>query len=488
MSSSWAPLAHTMGLLSGLFSLEDTPATTEPDFREGEPIKCVEELRRIIERAESEGVESEALDDIKSRLEELEQEAQKELTITICHAVSGEAVAVVRARPTDKVVAVLREGVLRETGDALVALRFVVDLQVLNENETFEEVGIKDGDRVLVVRSPLRCLTAAFDGTCRVCSLSDGFSRDEAIVAVESGPVLSASLSPCGGHVLAVCSGGDGCVRDSYTGDLEFHLSGWAASAEWSPDGRRIVGASDTGAARIWCASTGRCLQVLSGHSDDVKSASFSPDGSMIVTASADGTAALWEAESGRLVVRLSGHSDIVRSAAFSPDGAWVLTSSMDATARVWSSSSGVCARVLTGHSKALSGAQFSPDGLRALTASFDGTVRVWDTQKGECLQMLPAENNVVNAASFSPDGSSVLVASASESLRLFCADTGECRFTLSGHEDWVRVAAFSPDGMLVASGSYDGTARIWSALDGQCIQMLEGHEGAVVTAAISAC
>lgn len=481
MSSAWAPIQSTMGLLSSLFSHEEPV----PDFHEPEPGTSVQELRQIIERAESEGVSSEALDDIKSRLEELEQEVLKELTITICHAVSGEALAVVRARPTDT-IAVLREGVIRETGDALAVLRFVVDLQVLDEHATFQELGIVDGDQVLVVRSPLRCLTAAFDGTCRVCSLGDDLSQEEAIVAVESGPVLSASLSPCSSYLLAVCSAGDGCVRNAYTGELEFHLSGWVASGEWSPDGSFIAGASDACTAKVWCTSTGRCLQVLSGHADEVKSASCSPDGQLIVTASCDGTAGLWEVGSGRLIRRLTGHSDVVRSAVFSPDGLWVLTSSMDTTARVWCAETGICHQVLTGHKKALSSATYSRDGMRALTASFDGTVRVWDTTVGECLSTLLAENNVVNAASFSPDGSSVLIASASESLRLFCTDTGACRFTMSGHEDWVRVATFSPDGMLVASGSYDGTARIWSTLDGQCVQMLEGHEGAVVAASIA--
>jgi WD40 repeat protein len=58
----------------------------------------------------------------------------------------------------------------------------------------------------------------------------------------------------------------------------------------------------------------------LSGHTDVVRSAAFSPDGRRIVTASDDQTARLWDAGTGKEIALLSGHTYIVRSAAFSLD------------------------------------------------------------------------------------------------------------------------------------------------------------------------
>jgi WD40 repeat protein len=50
--------------------------------------------------------------------------------------------------------------------------------------------------------------------------------------------------------------------------------------------------------------------------------AEFSPDGTRIITASQDETARLWDAASGRPIGEpLKGHTDIASSAAFSPDG-----------------------------------------------------------------------------------------------------------------------------------------------------------------------
>jgi WD40 repeat protein len=46
--------------------------------------------------------------------------------------------------------------------------------------------------------------------------------------------------------------------------------------------------------ARVWDATTGKSLATLSGHSKPVVAVAFSPDGSRIVTASDDHSARLW--------------------------------------------------------------------------------------------------------------------------------------------------------------------------------------------------
>jgi hypothetical protein len=104
----------------------------------------------------------------------------------------------------------------------------------------------------------------------------------------------------------------------------------------YSPDGTRIITASEDKSARIWEARTGAELAVLSGHGDRVLSAAYSPDGMRIVTASADKTARIWDARTGAQLAVLSGHDDVLEFAAYSRDGTRIVTASDDKTARVW--------------------------------------------------------------------------------------------------------------------------------------------------------
>ncbi|MBU0988431.1 MAG: hypothetical protein KKH68_14370, partial [Proteobacteria bacterium] len=107
-------------------------------------------------------------------------------------------------------------------------------------------------------------------------------------------------------------------------------------SANFSPDGKRIVTASDDHTARVWDAVTGKPLTDPMLHIESVTSASFSPDGKRIVTASWDRTARVWDAETGKPLTEPMLHKKAVYSASFSPDGKRIVTASLDNTARVW--------------------------------------------------------------------------------------------------------------------------------------------------------
>jgi len=128
----------------------------------------------------------------------------------------------------------------------------------------------------------------------------------------------------------------------------------------------------------------GQEIIVLRGHEDCVASAAFSPDGARIVTASDDRTARIWDTVTAHEIALLRGHKDRMTRAAFSADGARIVTASDDHTARIWDTVTAHEIALLRGHKDWVTSAVFSPDGARILTASDDRTARIWSTKIGD--------------------------------------------------------------------------------------------------------
>jgi WD40 repeat protein len=199
---------------------------------------------------------------------------------------------------------------------------------------------------------------------------------------------------------------------------------------EWSPDGKRIVTASEDKTARVWNADGSGAPLDLKGHDGAVARAVWSPEGSRIVTASADKTARVWNAGGTGDPVILDGHQDSVLSAAWSPDGKRIVTASADKTARVWGADGSGIRLVLEGHGSAVLSAAFSADGSRIVTTSDDGTERIWDAAGADKDHPLVLRRNerrpsaaVMVTAAFSPAGGRVVSASSDGTAWLWRTD-----------------------------------------------------------------
>jgi eukaryotic-like serine/threonine-protein kinase len=294
--------------------------------------------------------------------------------------------------------------------------------------------------------------------------------------------VRSAGFSPDGMRIVTASDDKTAQIWDAKTGlplTQPLRHEGAVVSAEFSPDGRRVVTASRDHTARVWDAKSGQAITPPLLHDASLESAEFSPDSQYVVTAADDNAARVWDALTGQPLTEPLKHGDHVLYAQFSPDGRKVVTASRDYTARVWDAHTG---RPVTGplkHRLWVQFAQFSPDSRRVVTASLDYTARVWDAQTGEPLTGPLQHQDHVWTARFSPDGKKIVTASADRSARVWDAQTGRPLIEPMKHEKRLRSARFSPDGQLVVTASEDSTARVWDAHTGQLLSEL--RQGGIV-------
>jgi WD40 repeat protein len=257
-------------------------------------------------------------------------------------------------------------------------------------------------------------------------------------------------------------------------------------STAFSPDGTRIVTASDDKTARVWDAATGAEIFTLTGHEDAVISAVFSSDGTRILTRSTDWSARVWNATTGAEIVSLRLDKTSIVAAAFSPDDSLVVTTGYwDKVVRIWDVTTGTEIITLTGTDHVWSAA-FSPDSTRLLTVSRNRTAQIWDVAVAKSLR-LTGDSGAVLSAVFSPNGTRIVTAAThGDVARVWDVESRAELVVLKGHADGVRTAAFSPDGVRIVTASWDRTAKIWDTATGAEIITLRGHEDGIESAAFS--
>jgi WD40 repeat protein len=134
-----------------------------------------------------------------------------------------------------------------------------------------------------------------------------------------SGPVLGRPVTRLSGGAAAFVFSHDGSVAymGAQSGDHwdlfdvgrsqirathpQTVPTNWVA---WSPDGKEIAVALNSGQVRLINPATGANLATLVGHHGPALVTAFSPDGQEVAVGDADGTALVWDLTSHRLLGR----------------------------------------------------------------------------------------------------------------------------------------------------------------------------------------
>ncbi len=361
------------------------------------------------------------------------------------------------------------------------ANRLRADLLAIKANEVFatdntQALRLAEAAYAIVEKAPLasvqNVLSAAFHSVYNKTPFyAAKLEHDDAITAV--------AFSPAQKRLLTASEDGAARLWDWQGNLLDTLNHGYekVTLAAFGPSGKIMLTATQNGAVMLWEAN-GTPRDTIN-HPQEIHAAIFSPDEELVLTACADDTARLWDLQ-GTLRAALP-HDGEVFSAVFSPDGQHILTASADHTARLWDRQ-GHFLKTLSKHRKQINQAIFSRDGKMILTASRDGAVGLWEAQGNFLGTLQHARDKEIYTAAFSPDGQNMITASADHTAKLWDLQ-GNLLDSLA-HDQKVYSAAFSPDGQNLITASADSTARFWNR-QGDLLAIFK-HQGEVKHAVFS--
>ncbi len=248
------------------------------------------------------------------------------------------------------------------------------------------------------------------------------------------------------------------------------------SSAEWSPDGTSIaVGCA--GGTLVLVSVDGRTIWQCRHHSATINRVAWSPDGQRIVSASEDRSGRIVGAANGEQLLQFDdagGFKDI----AWSPDGRQIVYSPFfQYLVRVVDAATGQRLHAFDAPPKRDAwGVCWSPDSRRIAVADNINFVRIWDVGRETCLRTLEGHRNVVYKVSWSPNSRWIASASWDQSARIWDAESGECVHHWFIQRGWVRQVSWSADSRLVAAANVQNAVRIWSMEERRVILALDGH------------
>ncbi|NIM13175.1 MAG: NACHT domain-containing protein [Candidatus Aminicenantes bacterium] len=247
-------------------------------------------------------------------------------------------------------------------------------------------------------------------------------------------------------------------------------------SVVYSPDGEKILSASEDKKIKEWDVETGECLKTYHGHSHGIYKAVYSTDGHKILSTSYDEPIKEWDVESGKCLKTYQRYIGIVKNIIWNPISKKIFTALWEGTIEEWDLEAEICLRKYQKHFAGVSSIVQSSDGKKILSASHDRTIKEWDRKTGHCIKVYVGHTAPVISSVYSQDGQKILSSSTDKTIKEWDIHTGKCLKTYKGHSKPVNIALYSHNGKKILSASYDYTIKEWDVETRECLKTYKGH------------
>jgi WD40 repeat protein len=308
---------------------------------------------------------------------------------------------------------------------------------------------------------------------------------DEPIPEPLPDSAVSSSGEKSGDQATRELSGpiADGKVIATLEGTLQGH-----SNVVWdvivTPNGRRVLSASNDMTVRIWDVGSRACLGKFAGHSTFVCSLALSSDGSTVASGAIDGTIKVWTLASCKEILSLKQKGADAK-VGFTCKDKKLVSGGSDGVLTIWDLKGREATRSIAVHDGAILKTVCLQDDMHVVSVSSDKTIKVSRLADGSCKLVFRGHSGEVNSAAVSRDQTLLLSASEDASVRIWNLETGDNVATLVGHQTVVWRVAIAPDCSIAASGSGDNSVRLWDLKKYNCLQYLP-HPECVAAVAFS--
>ncbi len=207
---------------------------------------------------------------------------------------------------------------------------------------------------------------------------------EQSTIYTDGSSIADMSFSSDGKSILTAGRNGllmynleDKKISNVYVGHI-----GIVATAQFYPDGGKIVSGGVDGSVRIWHKDSGEVKEITKGFIEDVSGVDFSPDGKTFATTGGKFAAQLWDSTTYELK-SVIGRSRAPQTIVFSPNGSQIATGGLGDNVELWDVNTGQQTAVLEGHTDAIETITYSPDGETIASGGRDGLIILWDSITG---------------------------------------------------------------------------------------------------------
>ncbi|ODV88444.1 hypothetical protein CANCADRAFT_146499 [Tortispora caseinolytica NRRL Y-17796] len=246
------------------------------------------------------------------------------------------------------------------------------------------------------------------------------------------------------------------------------------SSGEWL-----AFGASKLGQLLVWEWQSESYILKQQGHYDAMSALVYSPDGSKLITASDDGKVKVWDTVTGFSIVTFSEHSSAVTALAFSKRGDVVFTASLDGSIRAYDLIRYRNFRTFTAPDRVqFSSLAVDPSGEIVCAGSLNNyDIHVWSVQTGQYLDSLQGHEGPVVSLAFGDVSGILASGSWDRTVRLWNVFSRAHDVEPIQMSSDVLAIDMRPDSKELAVSTLDGQIVFYDVAEGKQMGMIDGRK-----------